>query len=511
MAVQAEELAETLPSAPSSVSGRSERSVVASDELKGRTVRGGVAKMASQAATFIARIGSLMILARLLEPEDFGLVAMVTVVTGIFSLFKDAGLSLATVQRPSIDEEQLSALFWINMLVGVILAALTITASPALAAFYSEPRLVPIGLTLSLGFILNGAGVQHSALLQRQMRFTAIAAIEITSQVLSSAVGIAMALFGYGYWSLVVMALLLPGAWTIGAWLVAQWIPGRPRWAAEVRSMLGFGGKVSLNVLIVYVAYNVDKVLLGRLAGAEVLGLYGRAYQLINIPTENLNTAVGGVALAALSRIQDDTARFRSYFLKSYSMVLALTIPVTVACALFASELVFVLLGPKWTSAATIFRLLAPTILAFAMINPVTWLLFSTGKVDRSLKMAVVIAPLVIAAEIIGVRYGAVGIAFAYSLCMALLAVPMILWAIHDSVVSVADMIAAARPPLAAIAMATVAMAVMRVLVGPLASPFLNLLAYGGVLLTVYLWALLYAMRQHGFYFGLLRELRGRA
>src|SRR5678816_2257889 len=135
--------------------------------------------------------------------------------------------------------------------------------------------------------------------------------------------------------------------------------------------MIKFGGTMTLNGVIVYVAYNADKVLLGRIWGAETLGLYGRAYQLINIPTDNLNSAVGSVAVSALSRLQDAPERFRSYFLKGYSLLVALTIPITMACALFASDIVVVLLGQKWLGVAPIFRLLAPTMLALALINPV--------------------------------------------------------------------------------------------------------------------------------------------
>ena len=143
--------------------------------------------------------------------------------------------------------------------------------------------------------------------------------------------------------------------------------------------MIRFGGTLTLNQLVVYVAYNLEKVLLGRYWGASVIGIYGRAYQLANIPTENLNSAVGGVVFSALSRLQEDTKRFRSYFLKGYSLVLVLTIPITLVCCLFAKELISVLLGPKWQEAVPIFRLLAPTIMIYALINPLSWVLFSLG------------------------------------------------------------------------------------------------------------------------------------
>ena len=166
--------------------------------------------------------------------------------------------------------------------------------------------------------------------------------------------------------------------------------------------MMRFGGTVTLVGLVVYVASNFEKVLLGRFWGVAALGIYGRAYQLINIPTDNFNSAAGEVAFSALSRLQDDRIRLRTYFLKGYSLVLAMTLPITIACALFADDMIVVFLGPKWMAAAPIFRLLAPTALVFAVANPLAWLVCSLGLVTRSLKMSLVIAPLMIAGYVMG-------------------------------------------------------------------------------------------------------------
>ncbi|MDE3178653.1 MAG: oligosaccharide flippase family protein, partial [Acidobacteriota bacterium] len=151
------------------------------EDLKSRTVRGGFAKVCSQGANLTLRLGSLMILARLLDPKDFGLVGMVTAVTGVFHIFKDFGLSTATVQRVTVTAEQISTLFWINVLVGAILGILSVAVAPTIAAFYHDPRLLAVTAILGLGFLFDAAGVQHSAILQRQMRFTALAAIETAS------------------------------------------------------------------------------------------------------------------------------------------------------------------------------------------------------------------------------------------------------------------------------------------------------------------------------------------
>ncbi len=274
--------------------------------------------------------------------------------------------------------------------------------------------------------------------------------------------------------------------------------------------MMRFGGTATLNGLVMYVAYNLEKVLLGRFWGAEALGIYGRAYQLINIPTDNLNSATAGVAFAALSRLQGDPNRLKSYFLKGYSLFLALALPITIACALFADDLIFVVLGPKWKDAVAIFRLLAPTTLIFAVINPLGWLLVSIGMIGRSLKTAFVIGPLVIAGYLVGLPHGPKGVAFAYSAAMTVWVIPHIAWCVHGTVISLRDILqAVARPLLSGLVAAALAFAV-RFFYGPLASPLPRLALGGFVLLTAYLGMLLYVMGQKTFYLDLFRGLRRR-
>jgi O-antigen/teichoic acid export membrane protein len=481
------------------------------NDLKSKVLRGGLAKVSAQAANFVLRIGSLMILARILDPKDFGLVGMVTAFTGVLNLFRDFGLSAATVQRVHVTEDQVSNLFWINILIGTLLTVLLVVASPAISTFYHEPKLFLVTVTLASGFIFNAIGVQHSAMLQRQMRFGALACIDMISLACSIALGITLALLGYSYWALVMMTLAAPLVSSISLWIATRWVPGPPRRGVGIRSMVHFGGTITLNGLVVYVAYNIEKVLLGRFWGAESVGIYGRAYQIINIPTENLNSAVGEVAFSLLSRVQDDLEKLRRYFLNGYSLVLACTVPVTVACALFGKDLISVLLGPKWQATVPIFRLLAPTILIFAMINPFSWLLFSMGWVKRSLNIAFVIAPIAITAYLIGLKYGPKGVALAYSAAMSLWLIPHILWCIHGTPITFFDILAVVRRPLISAAVgATLAFAAQWFWGQPL-SPLPRLLLECGILFAAYLYMLLYVMRQKTFYADLLRSLKSRA
>jgi PST family polysaccharide transporter len=430
------------------------------DDLKERTIRGGLAKLLSQTIGLALQLGSLMILARLLNPNDFGLVAMVTAITGALNLFRDFGLSTAAIQRETVSEAQISTLFWINLLVGLILSCIVLASAPAISAFYHEPRLLWLTVAVSTVFLINSIGIQHSALLQRQMRFSVLAGIEVGALAAGVTVGICMALLQLEYWALVGMTLTRPAIHSALVWIVTGWKPGLPRRHIDIGSMMMVGGTLTLNGLVVYIAYNLEKVLLGKFWGADALGVYGRAYQLINIPTDSLNSSVGGIALAALSRLRGNDDRFRVYFLKGYSILIGLTIPITVLCALFSDQIVFVILGSKWSGVAEIFRLLTPTILVFGMINPFFPLMISLNKQKRSLRIALVLSPLVIGGYAAGLPYGPRGVAICFSTVMTMWLIPHILWCVQGTGVSLKDiMTTITRPIIAALVAAILAQA----------------------------------------------------
>ena len=477
-------------------------------DIKEKTIRGGAARLIGQALKSLLRLGTIIVLARLLDPSDFGIVAMVTVVTGVFEVFATGGLSAAAVQKPEISDAEISTLFWFNIAIGVLLGLLCIAAAPVLSSFYSEPETALVMIAIAPTFVINATAVQHMALLQRHLRYTTLAAIEVGSEIVTGIVAIFMALAGFGYWAVVASVITGPLVLTIGAWVTSGWLPGLPRNVRDVYPMLRFGGTVTLNGLVVYVAYNLDKVLLGRYFGPAVLGIYGRAYELINLPTRILNTSIGAVAFSSLARLQREPARLKTYFLKGYSLVVSITLPATIACAVFAHDIILVTLGPNWTAAAPIFRLLAPTILVFSIINPLGWLLQSIGMQERSLKIALVLSPLVICSYLVGLPYGPSGVALAFSTMMVSWLVPHICWALHGTNISVWEFFSAAGRVLAAGTVAAIAAAIMQQVAVPLPSPLLRLAIGGTTMLSIYVLVLLFIMKQREFYFGLLREFR---
>ena len=477
-------------------------------ELARKTARGALTSIAGQGANFALRIVSMVAIARLVTPEHFGLVGMVTAFTGLLSLCRDAGLSAATVQRETISEELVSALFWINLAIGVVLALLAAVAAPLLAFFYGDARLFWITIALASGFVFNGAMAQHRALLQRRMRFGILSALDILALVVSIGLGIGMALAGLGYWALVGMAVSQPMINFIGVWMACEWKPGPPRSAFGIGSMLHYGGVITLNSLVMYVAYNADKVLLGRLFGPEVLGLYGRAYQLVSLPTENLHTTLSWVMFPALARVQNDPSRLRSFFLKGYGLFLSIVTPVTVTCGLFAEEIVRVFLGPQWGEAVPVFRLLAPTILAFSLINPMGHLMQACGHAVRSLKVAFLIAPVVVMGYVLGLSHGPEGVAFGFSASMLLLVGPVVYWARQGTLITMTDIVRAVVPPcVSTLTGAAAAAAVGQAL--PTADAILRLAILPAILFLTHVLVLAFCFGQKAMYIDLWRKVFG--
>ena len=479
-------------------------------DLKRKSVVGGVAAVSGQGVRFVVQTATIMALARLLSPEDFGLQGMVVALTAFLGLFRDAGLGSATVQKHEITYEQTSTLFWINVAVGAILAALCAALAPLVVTFYHEPRLYWVVIVSGLAFLFNGLAAQHGALLQRGMHFVTQAKIDVLALAVSSAVGVVMALFGCRYWSLVGMAVTNSLVTMALFWSAVRWIPGPPRRRCGLRSMLHFGGLATCNGFVVFLAWNAEKILLGRFWGADALGLYGRAFQLVTLPVQQLNSAVGNVAFPSLSRIQHDAGRLARSFLKGYSVLISLTVPVTISCALFPDEIVRLVLGAKWMEAAPIFRLLAPVALVFAVANPLSWLVMSTGRAGRALSISVATTPLVIVGIVLGLSHGPKGVALGYSLAMTLLIIPIAAWSKHGTGITWADLWRATKPPfLSGLLAGAAGLLVTLTLEGSL-PPMLYLMTGLAVVSAIYAWVLLIVMSQKHVYMDVLYQLLPR-
>lgn len=397
-------------------------------DLKRRSVRGGMITIVQQIAKMALQIGSTIVLARLLTPEDYGLVGMVKAVTGFIELFKHLGLNTATIQKAEINHSQVSTLFWINIGVSVFLAGLTALLAPLIASFYNEPRLIPIMIVLAFGYIFSGIGTQHYALVSRQMRYRTLAINDMSSLVIGIIVAIIAAWFGAQYWALILMNLTIALISSIGIWLVSGWRPGLPHWNSEIKTMLAFGGGLTGSNIVSYLSSNIDNILIGKYWGAEELGLYTRAYQLLVLPLFSINGTIRNVAINTLSRLVDSPQRFRTVYLRILEKVIMLAMPLVALLLITSDWLVLIVLGPQWSDVSNIFRWFSFS----ALIQPVNytmgWLLISQGRTWEMFRFWTLTNTISVIAIIVGLPWKSSGVAAAYSLAGLCLKTPLLYW-----------------------------------------------------------------------------------
>lgn len=398
-----------------------------SQRLKEHTIRGVSATSTVKVLKFLMQLGSIPLLARLLTPADFGLVAMVTVATSLFSRFNDLGLSTATVQVPQLTHEQLSTLFWINSGIGLTLTLLVAAFSPLLAHLYNEPRLIPITVAIATSFVLAGIAVQHSALLKRQMRFGVLARAELVSAITGVLSGVIGAWAGWEHWALVAMTIATQLSATVQILLASRWRPSLPRRNSGVRPLLKFGLHVTSANIIGHFAANMTPFLVGMVGGAQQLGLFNRANTLSAVPSSQILTPVVEVAQPALARVAGEPARFRNASLSIIRKVGLITMFVTVLLVAMADWIVAVFLGPGWEGATPMFRLLA----IFTLIEPIAALcatmLIAAGKAGELLRWKAIALAIISCSLAIGSTWGIQGMVAGYALSGLFIRLPLLL------------------------------------------------------------------------------------
>ncbi len=408
--------------------------------LKRATVRGGAYTLLAQAAKFVLGFGATVVLARLLTPADYGLVAMVAAFMSFAAIFRDLGLSMATVQQSKVTHDQVSTLFWVNQAIGLLLTIVVAACAPLVVWFYDTPALRDVTLALATTFLLGGLTIQHQALLRRQMRFRALAAIEVASLAVGTGVAVLLALSGAGYWALVLREITVAFVIAVGVWLFCGWRPGLPRRRSGSKAMLAFGSNLTAYNIINYFSRNMDRILIGRRWGDQQLGLYSKAHRLLMLPIHQIQMPMASVAIPALSRIKDDPERYRRYYCSAMTLIGYVTTPMVVAMAVLATEIVDLALGEQWQEAGPIFRVLVIAALGRPIMDANYWIYISLGRARRMLVWGAVSAPLFVLAFVLGLPKGAMGVAQGFAVCSLVLRGPAFLWALRGSPVGIGDL-----------------------------------------------------------------------
>jgi polysaccharide transporter, PST family len=435
-------------------------------DLGRRSRHGGALLLSAQAVRVLGQMATLVVLARLLPPSAFGLLAMVAAVGLVLDLLKELGLSSATIQKPDLTHAQVSALFWINAAAGVLLAAGLALAAPLLAAFYGQPDLGPVTRWLALGFALSGFTVQQWALLRRQMRFAAIAGLETAADYAGFAAAIALAVAGEGYWALVAQRLVSPAVLLIGSWAVCRWRPALPARAEGVGELLRFGASVTASGLATALARSFDQILIGWLWGPVTLGLYERTSRLLLLPLNTINAPVYAAGMPALSRLADQPDRYRAMFRQVVQKLGLLTMPTFAVVAVTADWVVEVLFGPAWRDAVPLAVLFSVSATFLPVLLTMGLLYLTQDRTGEMLRATLVDATLCLLAISAGLPWGAVGVAASLAIVGLAVRTPVAFWlATRVGPVSVAEVWRAVAPPASAALAAAMAAWIVRAVV----------------------------------------------
>ncbi|MEM7200479.1 MAG: lipopolysaccharide biosynthesis protein [Planctomycetota bacterium] len=463
-------------------------------------VEGGVLNVAARAYGLAVQLGATMVLARLVAPAVFGVVSMAAVFSALANLLKDAGLSTATVQRRALSEAELTVLFWCNLGLGVLLTLTFAAAAPLLGWLYRDSRVATAAVLIAGSFAINGAAVQHHALLRRAMRFRALNVIAIVSATLSAGVSVGLAAAGAPYVALTSPFLVGAAVSLIGAWIAAGWRPGRPmrRWR-EAATSLRFGAQLTLAQVCNLIAQRADRLLLGVGFGAEAVGFYSKSQNLALMVRQGLVQPLASVGLPALSRLQDEPVRFRAAYRRGVEVVAAIAAPVACFTALEAADLVRLLLGARWVEACTsLVRVMAIAAFFESMNAAIGWQLVPLGRGGRQLRLTAWRTAAVLAGMLAGLAYGASGVAVGWAAANALTYVPRLAYAVRGGPARLSDVARALVRPVAVAALGVaVLLLVLRPVTASLAAPvgvLLRGVLFGGMcgaLLAALHWATL--------------------
>lgn len=398
-------------------------------DLRSRALSGvGVTVIAQACAFVISSVGTI-VLARLLTPHDFGLVAMVLAFSFLLQNFGLNGFVEAIIQREHIDHKQVSTLWWINVGINLALALLFVALAPAIARFYAEPSLEPVVAMMALSILFGGLSNQHQALLRRNMEFAKMAGCDVGATLASVVIAIVLAYFGWGYWALVARWVTVPMATAVGAWILCGWRPGLPSRHTGVGPMLRFAFNTYGNFVVFYFCRTADKILVGRFNGSQSLGFYDRAYQLSMMLPNQLLSPLNGVVMPSFSRLADDPARYRQTYLTLLSMLAFVCMPLSAVLAVTGRDVIFVLLGPQWETAGHIFAMFGLSIGILMLYCTHSWLHLSLGTPDRWLRWAGIAFIVTVGLFVIGLPFGPFGVAAGYSASFYILTLPALWYA----------------------------------------------------------------------------------
>ena len=373
------------------------------------------------------------ILARILLPEDFGIVGMASAVVGFATLFSDSGLTNATIQREDITPQQVSNLFWISILIGIVLSVITaVILAPLAVWMYDEPKVAMVAYIAAVGLLVSAIQIQPLAQLKRSFRFGAISVIAIVTQVVTLLTTISIAYITKSYLALAIGPIVGNFSRSLLAIYFARWKPLRYKKRAGTRSLVVFGANVTGFSALNYFSRNADNMLIGAYLGAASLGFYTKAYGLMMLPIRQINNPFTAVALPMLSRLQDQPERYLQGYSKAIKRLLLLTTPIGIVGIFCGHTVIELFLGQNWDEAKPIFAVLSVNCILQPLFNSTGWLFQSQNRTKDLLKWGLFSGPYFVLSFAIGIPFGSLGVAVSYTIAMILIT-PFLFFAVGKS------------------------------------------------------------------------------
>lgn len=422
--------------------------------LRRRSITGFRWLGAAHVARTLISAATVLALARLLSPSEFGLQEMALVVMGLGLVLAEAGIRPALIQRLDVMPGLASSAFWTVLATGAALVGLTLLAAPLAAAFYREPRVEPVLRALSPLFLVSAARVVPLAVLERRLAFRRLAVFELCATVTGSGAGIAAATMGLGVWSLVAQALA--GSVMLTALVLAGgWAP-QMRFDRSVRDLAAYALNHTGARGVEYLSRNVHDFIVGRYLGAAGLGQYSTAHRLALFPALAVSRLVARILFPALARVQGDDARMAAAFLEVAAAVAVVTVPLMLGLWAIADAFVSVALGPQWAPVGALVRILAPVGALQSVTVLADNLLLAKGRVDLQVRWNLLQGASILVGVLAGLRWALVGAAVGYAATILVLTYPWLRLTVSLVGISVGRMVeqALARPLVAAAGMA---------------------------------------------------------
>lgn len=394
-------------------------------QLKQRTLRGSTITLAAQAIKSLSQLCSLVVLARLLLPSDFGLLAMVGPVIAFIQVLSDIGLGQAIIQRNQIDAPRVSILFWIGTAVTIGITAIVVLLAPVVATLYREPKLTNLMIGLALLIPISGLSICPNALLARKMKFGTIAKIDVSTTLIGVTTSILFASFRMGYWSLVAGQFSAAVAAAVFFWRACAWFPSRVSVNRLPFHDLRFGGNLTLSNLATFISTTTDNIIVGLTSGAAALGSYDRSYRLVVQPLNQILAPIGRISVPLLSRLNGLDMKYQSAYLFMLKAILFTSLPGMLVCISSGDAVVSVFLGQKWSDAGSIFSWICVGGLASGIFTSLSWIFISQGRTNEMMRYMFGAAGINVLSFVIGAHWGIVGIAAVSASMFVLIVTPL--------------------------------------------------------------------------------------